>query len=130
MTPRVYIAAGIANTPLDLYVLFGAAATSGSIAMPNTADGYRIQNVDFTAYAVKQIVNGAVVTTVTAGLTVYDALQTGGLWGSGGNAHFQIPASWMVLAGGVAFTVQITLTLTDGSLCPCIVDVTVDPGLL
>ncbi len=130
-TPRTYTAAAIAGVPLDLYILFGAAATSGSFAMPNPADGYRVQNVDFTTYAVKQIVNGAVVgSPITTGLTVYDTLQTGGLWGAtGGNAHFQVPASWMVMAGGIPMTVQLTLTLTDGSLCPCIVNITVGPAL-
>jgi len=131
MTSKVFRATAIRGAPLDLFARLTAATTNSMTASPVAAEGYLLKQADCSSISVIAYVNAAQIgTTQTPSVasTIYDTMQTTYIWGAvggsgGGNARYQVPAS-LLDTDAPTVRIDISVTLTDGTIAPWLVDVT------
>lgn len=130
-TNRVFRATAVRGAPLDLFARLTAVTTAGMTASPVASEGYLIKQADVSSISVKSYASEVQVGTTQApavSSVIYDTLQTSAVWGvvgvSGGNAKYQVPAS-LLDTSEEAVRINISVTLTDGTVAPWLVDVTV-----
>ena len=130
-TRRVFTATAVRGSPLDLFARLTAVTTAGMTASPVASEGYLIKQADVSSISVKSYSSGVQIGTTQSpspSAVIYDTLQTAAVWGvvgvSGGNAKYQVPASLLDTTADVV-RIDISVTLTDGTVAPWLVDVTV-----
>ena len=133
---KVFKETAIRGTPLDVVTRMTAWTTAGSVASPVASEGYLLKQADVSSISVKAYVNGVQIGTTqtpSPSTVIYDTLQSGSPWGKvaasgGGNAHYQIPASLFETTAPLV-RIDIAMTLTDGTVAPWLIDVTLQQAV-